>query len=120
LPTSLYQEQIGNTLLNVVNGYLVETGRRSLTSELSENRIYKPELSYTWYNDFFKGKGSVPSPRCPHLTMLATVLDTEHENYIGSDSDFGTVIISTVKEIDEKSKQLRAIVRTKFVSFNRT
>lgn len=52
------QEQIGNSLVNVVEGYLVEVGRRTLTPELAENTFYNPELNYTWYVDYFKGKGT--------------------------------------------------------------
>jgi hypothetical protein len=58
------QEQVGNALVNVVEGYMIETGRRTVTPELAENTVYNPDLSYTWYVDYFKGKGTItPSPQ---------------------------------------------------------
>jgi hypothetical protein len=50
---------VGNALVNVVEGYMIETGRRTVTPELAENTVYNPDLSYTWYVDYFKGKGTI-------------------------------------------------------------
>lgn len=93
VPLTDEEEQVGNALVNVVEGYMIETGRRTVTPELAENTVYNPDLSYTWYVDYFKGK--------------------EHENYIGSDLEFGTVVVSIIHEQDEGHKNIRAIIRTK-------
>jgi hypothetical protein len=128
------QEQVGNSLVRVVEGYMIETGKRILTPELAENTIFNPELSYTWYVDYFKGKGTVTvlpisnmaclpkRRRDGHVgrsipqtfTSLATPI-SEHENYIGSNPDFGTVVVSIIHEMDDKNKHIRALIRTKHV-----
>lgn len=111
-----HQEQVGNSMVNVIEGYLVETGRRTLTPEMAETTFYNPELNNTWYVDHFKGKGTFHSPERRYRRIREVHnLPPEHENYITSDPEFGTVVVSTLTEVDERGRNLRVIIRTKFV-----